>query len=91
MVAQVYEITMPEAVRITRIGAHQNPITLCQLKSLALPLSPDRNSVTALTCRHVHCFGHHKYIPLSASTRNAALHAPVIARAVARFSPSTDR
>ena len=42
-------MTIPLAVSTTRIGAHQNPITLCQLKSRALPRSPERKSITALT------------------------------------------
>jgi hypothetical protein len=47
---------MTMAVKVSTIstGAHQNPITLCQLKSRALPRRPERNHVTADTCFAVH-------------------------------------
>ena len=51
---------MPVAVSTMITGAHQKPIALCQLKSRALPRSPDRNTVTAETCFTVHWRGHQR-------------------------------
>ena len=42
-------MTMPVAVSTMSTGAHQNPMTLCQLKSRALPLSPRRKKITGVT------------------------------------------
>jgi hypothetical protein len=40
--------------------ADQNPMTLCQLKSRALPRSLLPNSVTLRTCCRVHLRGNHR-------------------------------
>ena len=49
---------MAESTTMKRGIADQNPMTLCQLKSRALPGNPRRNQVTFLSWGQVHCFGH---------------------------------
>ena len=40
--------------------AHHEPITLCQLKSRALPRAPALKSTTFLTCGQLHFRGNHR-------------------------------
>src|SRR5262249_55925284 len=55
--AHGYDITTPVTVRTIRIGAHHNPITLCQLKSRARPPRVERNHSTLRTVDHDHVRG----------------------------------
>src|SRR5262245_53467230 len=89
MTSYVFGNEIPSAVnvRTTRTVADQTPITLCQLKSRALPVNPRRNSATARTEAADQTRGIHSTRPLSARNRNAALDTPVIQRPVVRDSP----
>jgi hypothetical protein len=58
--AHGYEITAAEATTTASGSADQTPITLCQLKSRALPVSPRRNQVTLRSCTRVHRRGSHR-------------------------------
>src|SRR4029079_15398489 len=87
--AHGYDITTPVIVSTIRIGAHHNPMTLCQLKSRARPPREERNHSTLRTLDHDQVRGSQRYGPVTASIRNARLLAPVTARADARCSPVT--
>src|SRR5688572_21519546 len=87
LVAQEYEITEPLAVRTMSTADDQKPMTLCQLKSRALPRACQSNTATVRSRVPVHVRGHQRKTPLMASPRNARLLAPVMARPRARPSP----
>jgi hypothetical protein len=85
--AHLYEMTMPVVVRTMSTGRHQKPITLCQLKSRALPCNPRLNQRVGRIERSVHLRGHHRYRPEMARNRKAVLQTPVMALPTARLSP----
>ena len=66
--------------------ALQMPMTLCQLKSRALPERPRRKSSTLRTAPQVRLRGHQRTMPVSTSTRNAMLDHPVMALPVGRWA-----
>ena len=80
-------MTAPVAVSTMRIGAHQKPMTLCQLKSRARPVLVRLKNRIAVTCCGSHLCGHHRNSPVTARPRNARLETPVSDRPVSRVSP----
>ncbi len=58
--AHVYEITTADKTTINSGTADQNPMTLCQLKSLALDGSPRLNQVTFRRDFRFQLRGHHR-------------------------------
>src|SRR5712664_4077749 len=77
-------MTRPVRVTTRSTGAHQMPITLCQLKSRARPRRLASKRVTRRSAALVQHRGHQRKAPSETSPRKPRLAAPVIGRPISR-------